>query len=145
MRIPYIRLFLAFVAPAAAATNVDNLIDRLIQVESHGNAAAVGDGGKAIGILQIHSIAVQEANRLSKTRFVHSDMFDPTKAKEVARIILNHYSNHIQKTTGRPATDKELAFIWNGGGNAWKRASSPVADSKQKNLETYWKKVASSR
>lgn len=145
MKLRYVRLFLALVCPAAASTNVDQLIERLVQVESRGNPAAIGDNGKAFGILQIHAITVQEANRLSQTRYTHADMMNATKSREVAQIVLNHYAKHIQKTTGRPATDKELAFIWNGGAAAWKRVTKPVSDSKQKNLENYWNKVSSTR
>lgn len=142
MKLRYARLFLALVVPAAASTNVDQLVEKLVRVESRGIASAVGDNGKALGILQIHEATVNEANRIAGTRFTHRQMLEASKARQVAQIVLNHYSNHILKTTGRPATDKELAFIWNGGGAAWKRASSPMADSKQKNLENYWNKVS---
>jgi hypothetical protein len=145
MKLRYARLFLALVCPAAAATNVDQLIERLVQVESRGNASVIGDNGKAFGILQIHSVTVQEANRLAQTRYTHADMMNATKSREVAKIVLNHYAKHIEKTTGRPATDKELAFIWNGGGAAWKRAENPINDSKQKNLNNYWNKVSNVR
>lgn len=139
-----VKLTVALIATAiSAVADTPRLIEALVRVESNGKANAIGDAGKAFGILQIHQITVQEANRLSQTRYTHSDMFDPTKARHVATIVLGHYAKHIQKTTGRPATAKELAFIWNGGAAAWKRVSSPAADSKQKNLEIYWKKVSS--
>lgn len=119
------------------------LIEDLIRVESGGKANAVGDNGKAYGCLQIHATMVLEANRIvGKGSYTHHDMFDPVKAKEVAEVVLRHYSNHIRKTTGREATRKELAFVWNGGGSAWKRATTPVNDSKQRNLELYWSKVS---
>jgi hypothetical protein len=41
----------------------------------------------------------------------------------------------------RKATEKELAFIWNGGAGSWRRVASPMSDNKQKNLEAYWAKV----
>ena len=138
------KMILALLAltSAAAAADQSRLIDALIRVESNGKANAVGDSGKAFGILQIHAITVAEANRLSGKHFTHREMFDPTKARAVAEIVLTHYSKHISKTTGRDATNKELAFIWNGGAGAWKRASAPLGDAKQRNLEAYWNKVA---
>jgi hypothetical protein len=69
-------------------------------------------------------------------------MIDPNKSRKVAKIVLEYYSDHIQRVTGRAATDKELSFIWNGGGAAWKRVDNPINDSKQRNLETYWLKVS---
>jgi len=139
-----VKLILATIAMTvtAHAADVNKLIDALVRVESNGKASAVGDNGKAFGILQIHAGMVQEANRLAQTRYIHKDMFNPTTSREVAQIVLNHYAKHIQKTTGRPATEKQLAFIWNGGGAAWKRAEKPVNDSKQKNLNNYWNKVS---
>ena len=125
----------------ARAQDTDRMIVALTKVESNGNAAAVGDNGKAFGILQIHISMVRDANRIASTTYTHADMFNESKAIAVAKIVLKHYSKHILTTTGRPATLKELAFIWNGGGSAWKRASNPLDDSKQRNLEAYWNKV----
>ena len=127
---------------ALTATERNRLIDNLVQVESNGRANAIGDNGKAYGILQIHKITVDEANRLAKTNYTHRDMFDPAKARHVAQIVLGHYDRHIQRTTGQTASAQQLAFIWNGGASAWKRVANPVNDTKQKNLNNYWKKVS---
>jgi soluble lytic murein transglycosylase-like protein len=139
-----IKLILALVATTAiaAAADTSKLISALIQVESRGNAAAIGDSGKALGILQIHATMVADANRIAGTHFTHREMLDPVKARAVATIVLSHYSARISKTKGRDATNKELAFIWNGGAGAWNRASAPINDTKQRNLESYWNKVA---
>lgn len=135
-------LLTATKAFALTATERTSLIETLVKVESSGNATAVGDSGKAFGILQIHKVTVDEANRISGTSFTHRDMFDPANSRKVAEIVLGHYDRHIQKTTGKTATAKQLAFIWNGGGSAWKRVSSPFSDTKQSNLESYWSKVS---
>lgn len=142
MKLKFLLATLALSTPLMAQS--PSLVQALIRVESGGRANAVGDQGRAFGILQIHSATVQEANRIAGTRFTHRDMLDPVKARRVASIVLGHYSRHIQKATGRPATNKELAFVWNGGGDAWKRASRPVADAKQANLQRYWSRVAAS-
>ena len=126
----------------ARAQDTDKLIAALTKVESRGNAAAVGDNGKAFGILQIHLSMVQDANRIAGTNYTHHEMFDATKARTVAKIVLDHYSKRIRSVTGRAATLKELAFIWNGGGASWKRADAPMNDSKQRNLAAYWNKVS---
>jgi len=138
-----VKLTLALLATAISATaDTPRLIEALVRVESNGKANAVGDSGKAFGILQIHEITVKEANRLAQTRFTHADMMNPTKSREVATIVLNHYAKHIQKTTGREASEQELAYIWNGGASSWKRVAAPQNDTKQKNLERYWSKVS---
>ena len=139
-----VKLILASVALMATSygADVNRLVEALVHVESNGKANAVGDRGKAVGVLQIHDIMVQEANRLAQTRYSHQDMFNPTAARDVAKIVLNHYSKTIQKTTGREATEQELAYIWNGGAASWKRVAAPQNDTKQKNLERYWSKVS---
>ena len=137
------KLILALLALTATAKAASpQLIDALVAVESRGNAAAVGDSGKALGILQIHATMVADANRIAGTRFTHREMLDPTKARAVASIVLDHYSRQILRTTGRNASNRELAFIWNGGAGAWRRADAPMNDAKQRNLETYWNKVS---
>ena len=55
MKLNNILLVLALLATSAKAQNVDALINALVKVESNGRANAVGDQGKAFGILQIHS------------------------------------------------------------------------------------------
>lgn len=132
-------------ALALSATERNSLVNDLVRVESNGRANAIGDNGKAYGILQIHKITVDEANRLAKTNYTHRDMFDPVKARHVAEIVLGHYDRHIQRTTGKTASAKQLSFIWNGGAGAWKRVANPVNDTKQQNLERYWSKVSRNR
>ena len=60
----------------------------------------------------------------------------------MARIILGHYDRQLKRVTGREASAKQLAFIWNGGAAAWKRVNAPMKDTKQTNLERYWRKVS---
>lgn len=132
-------------ASALSKEGRDQLISKLEIVESMSNPNAVGDRGKAIGILQIHAVMVQDFNRISGKNYTHRDMFDPVMAREVADVVLGHYDRHIKRTTGREANEKQLAFIWNGGASAWKRVYSPVNDQKQTNLEIYWTKVQNVR
>jgi soluble lytic murein transglycosylase-like protein len=121
---------------SAQKASMADLIEALIIVESNGNSKAIGDNGKAYGILQIHSVMVQDANRISGRSFSHKDAFDPIKSKVIAAIILRHYKRHIERTKGI-CTLKDLARVWNGGGSAWKYQNA----SKEKNLENYWNKV----
>ena len=140
MKVKYILAILALTA-TVSAQNVDRLVEALVRTESNGNAAAFGDRGKAFGILQIHDVMVKDFNRITGKNYRHADMFDEITSREVARGVLNFYSKHIEKTTNRKATEKELGFIWNGGGGSWRRVASPMSDTKQKNLEAYWAKV----
>ena len=42
----------------------DLFVEAVIWRESRGNSSAIGDNGKAVGVLQIHPIMVREANRI---------------------------------------------------------------------------------
>ena len=129
--------------PVAPTAPIPKLMKALVETESRGNANAIGDNHEAFGILQIHESMLLEYTRITGRYYNHSEMFTPAKAREVANVVLRFYANHILTTTGRPATLKELAFIWNGGGEAWHRATNPQRDTKQRRLEAYWRKVSS--
>ena len=83
------------------------LWEAVCAVESSGNPHAVGDGGKAVGIAQIHPIVVKDVNRFAGTKFTLNDRFDPTKSKEMFNLYTEHYGK------GRSVQFK--ARLWNGG------------------------------
>lgn len=103
--------------------NLTNLITALIAVESSGNDLAIGDGGKAIGPLQIHKAVVLDVNRITGSHYRHQDMTNRVAARAVCEAYLKHY--------GKGATTEQLARRWNGG---------PKGDTKT-STEAYWAKV----
>jgi len=103
--------------------NLTNLISALIIVESSGNDMAIGDGGKAIGPLQIHRGVVLDVNRITGTHYRHQDMTNRAQARAVCEAYLRHY--------GKGASTEQLARRWNGG---------PRGDTKT-STEAYWAKV----
>ena len=104
--------------------NLTNLISALIAVESSGNDLAIGDGGKAIGPLQIHKAVVTDVNRFTGAQYRHQDMTNRAIARKVCQAYLEHY--------GKGCTTEQLARKWNGGG--------PAGDRKTATLP-YWRKV----
>jgi hypothetical protein len=101
------------------------LIPLLIQVESGGEIDAIGDGGLAVGILQIHPIVVDDVNRIQKTeRFTYDDRYNRRKSSRMCQIYLTHYGQVYKKKTGQKANMDVLAAIWNGGPNGWKKEST---------------------
>ena len=104
-------------------TTISNLISALIIVESSGNDLAIGDGGRAIGPLQIHRGVVLDVNRITGSSYRHQDMTNRAQARAVCEAYLRHY--------GKGATTEQLARRWNGG---------PTGD-KKKATEAYWAKV----
>ena len=61
--ISMIFLFSAISAQAVLHPDIDNLIERMIVVESNGNNSAVGDRGRAKGCLQIQRGVIRDVNR----------------------------------------------------------------------------------
>lgn len=111
---------------AAVGEECDRIhfINAIIQVESGGDDSAVGDGGKAVGCLQIHPQMVEDVNRiLKKEVYTLDDRKDRAKSITMFRIYSSHYT---------PSWNRELvARRWNGG---------PRGDKKKATL-AYWKKV----
>lgn len=128
-------LFAAFSA-ASEAASVKDFLFALEQVESSGNANAYNKSEKALGCLQIRPIMVADYNRIYKANIRHSQMKNRELSHKIAIGIFKHYSKNISQPNA-----KHLAFIWNGGGSAWRRVNNPKQDVKQKNLEKYWQKV----
>ncbi len=102
----------------------DALISAIITVESRGDDSAVGDGGKAVGPLQIHAVMVKEVNRiLGSDVYTLSDRTSRTKSIEMFKVYTNKYT---------PQWQPELvARRWNGG---------PTGEKKRATL-AYWTKV----
>jgi hypothetical protein len=97
-------------------TTIALVIAALIQIESGGRDTAVGDGGRAVGALQLWPVAVAEANRLEavearregrKARaWTVDDRTDRKSAVAMAEVTLRHHYR-------RGATDPvELGARW---------------------------------
>lgn len=116
-------------------------LEILKQIESGNNAQAVGDGGKAVGVLQIWPVMVEEVNRISGKKFTLEDRFNVDKSEEMAKIYLNYYLN-LEEKRGHQVNHKTVAFLWNGGpaGRIYARDQDYGNEQKRQNLENYWKK-----
>jgi len=123
-------LFLSLLGLSSSCEAADlRLIDALIQVESSGRDHVVGDNGSAAGPLQVHTSVVADVNRLYGTKYTHREMHDRAKAIEVCSKYLSFYGS--EKRLGRPPTMEDLARIWNGGPQGWRRSATL----------NYWQKV----
>lgn len=109
------------------------LVEALIQVESRGNASAVGDkhlGTPSIGVLQIRPIMVREVNRIlkklkSNKKYKLKDRFSREKSVEMFSIWKNYY----HKNSGI----EKIARCWNGGPLGYKRKATIAYWNKVKN------------
>ena len=120
----YIVLIPLLLGVAQAAPDLNDLIDALCIVESSNNPSAIGDGGQAVGILQIHPIMIKDVNRiLGKDAYTLRDRLDPEKSRKICRVYLSHYC--------KGKSFEVMARCWNGGPRGHRKQAT----------EKYWVKV----
>ena len=119
-----------------ASVTVTDVIHAIEKVESNRDPYAINKQENALGCLQIRPIMIADYNRITEENLSHNIAYNRSMAYIIASTIFNHYMKGIESPNG-----KHLAFIWNGGGSAWKRVDNPKNDQKQKNLDSYWAKV----
>ena len=121
---------------AEASVTITDVINAIEEVESNRDPYAINAKENALGCLQIRPIMIADYNRITKENLSHDIAYNRAMAYIIASTIFNHYMKGIENPNA-----KHLAFIWNGGGSAWKRVDNPKNDQKQKNLDLYWAKV----
>jgi hypothetical protein len=117
---------------AAVMLSMSPLEKAVHQVESSGRTGPgiVGDGGKAIGPLQIWRACWFDAIAHDPTiGGCYEDCNDLEYALKIFRAYTARYA--IERRLKRVPTDEDRARIWNGGPNGYKKKSTLK----------YWKKV----
>lgn len=101
-------MLLLFITPAWALNSqeLDALQLKIIMAESSNNPNAIGDNGKARGLMQI-----QKYTWSRFTDWPWQDAFDPEKNVQVGRAILEDWNNRL----GRFADEKHLVYGYNTG------------------------------
>ncbi len=105
----------------------------MVDVESKNNPKAIGDGGRARGILQMHAVCVDDINQqcYGYRKYTWDDAFHPEKSEEM----FHDYAEWIVKNRAPlyPHLSKEevIARHWNGG----------YKFQNKKSTITYWRKV----
>lgn len=98
----------------------DKLLYALKMAESGCKSDAIGDSEKAVGILQLHKLYVDDANRIvGYKKYGYNDCYDVRKSEEMTLIVLAHYGDIYECRTGKPCTDEVLARIHNLGYSNW--------------------------
>lgn len=100
----------------------------LIQIESGGDTHAIGDGGRAVGVLQIHSCVIEDVNRIYGTTYTLRDRYDKQRSIAIALHYLSHYCT--AERIGRQPTPMDAARIWNGGPRGWRRLATKNYENK---------------
>lgn len=107
-----------FLLPLAVeAENVEllEIADVLKEVESNNNVEAVGDGGLALGALQIHKACIQDVNRYYGTTYTHKDAKKPKIANDIFIKYLSLGIKLYKIRCGTTPTEYQIVRMWNGG------------------------------
>lgn len=81
----------------------------ICKIESDFNPKAIGDGGRAVGIAQIHPECLQDSNEFGKTSFRLEDRFDSAKSKIICFNYMRRYAKFHKWELNK------MARTWNGG------------------------------
>lgn len=106
------RYIFLFVAIHSFADVNDELIKHIERVE---RSSTSGDGGRAVGVLQIHKGVILDVNRVYHTSYKPHHRYSRKASYEMCRLYLSHYGRVYKKSTGKEPTDSVLVRIWNGG------------------------------
>ena len=107
------------------------IVNDLKELETNNNPKAIGDNGRAYGVLQIHKICVKDVNRIYGTNFSHKDAFIPHKAEAIALLYLKEGIRLFKKKYNKLPTDEEIVRMWNG---------SIYSGFKKRSTKWYYKK-----
>ncbi|OHA26124.1 MAG: hypothetical protein A3C06_03855 [Candidatus Taylorbacteria bacterium RIFCSPHIGHO2_02_FULL_46_13] len=123
----------AMEARAVAPSPKSRLIAALIEVESRGNDYAIGDRhmtDRAYGPLQIRKPCVDNVNRRFGTRVRVEDLIgNRSQSVWICQKYLEMYATRSR--LGREPSEEDLARVWNGGPQGYKKLSTLP----------YWSKV----
>tara|TARA_R110000772_G_C13310332_1_gene440643 strand:- start:43002 stop:43550 length:549 start_codon:yes stop_codon:yes gene_type:complete len=103
---------------------IQNMLDGIAEVESLSGLLTNGDGGKAVGHLQIWKITVDDVNRIYKTSYTYQDRNSVQKSEDMFIKYLSFWGKQYQKNTGQYPTEEIYARIWNGGPIGYKKRST---------------------
>lgn len=114
MRLTLFMLLYISLSSFSTDYTLDEIYDVLIHVESNNNPEAIGDDGRAYGVLQIHSICVEDINRLYNTEYTHQQAFNRIHSKQMFFLYLQYGIKRFKRRYSRSPTEGEVVRMWNG-------------------------------
>lgn len=111
--------------------NWEILVAAIAAIETGSTGPIPGDGGRAIGPLQIHQCVIDDVNRIAGSQLSLQDAENPIYAKFICQVYLGYWSKRLD----HEPTVEELARIWNGG--PWGPAKPATADYGRRVLAVY--------
>lgn len=138
------------VSSSSASLLVDPIIEKLWAVETNcGTGSIIGDGGKAVGPMQIHQCVIKDVNKFYGLNFSAADRNDLAKSKLIAKLYIRMWfptESTLSKFSGQGGkfadksrarlSDEEIAVrIYNGGPRGWRSEATNKYWDKYKSLK----------
>jgi hypothetical protein len=109
----------------AKATITPAMLDKVIAIESSGNASATGDRGAGLGLAQFHYAAWQDTSAWRAKQglpvYPYHNALDASVARDYLHSWLSINAARFAKVTGRKATLVDLYAIHNLGFNGYQK------------------------
>lgn len=121
-----IALYIVFLTTLTSqAADLEQIYNIIKYVESNNKEAAVGDSGRAFGVVQIHKICVDDVNRMYGTSYRHAQVFEESVSKEVFMLYLKAGIKIYKRKYRRAPSESEIVRMWNGSiYNGYKKPST---------------------
>lgn len=95
--------------------DLEQIRETLKEVETNSRAQAIGDNGRAYGILQIHKACIIDVNRYYGTNYKHKDAFNVKYSEEIFDLYIRMGIKLYKTKHCRDPTEKEIVQFWNFG------------------------------
>lgn len=83
-------------------------------VESNNKPKAIGDNGKAYGVVQIHKVCIDDINRIYGTDYTHLDAFDEVCSEEMFILYLSAGIERFKRIYKKYPREQDIVRMWNG-------------------------------
>lgn len=105
-----------FFVPDGYCTKCSSVdLNVIASIESSNNPNAVGDGGLALGLYQLHECVIKDAKRHFKCDYSHQDALNPEKAHKIANWYINAEIPRLLRHFRIPDTIENRLIAYNAG------------------------------
>lgn len=105
--------------------NLDSeFIAKICQIESGCKDSISGENGRGKGRFGIYEIAVKGSGLMDLLGYTHNDMFDEQKSNHVFWAMMGIFLHQYWHKHGKPAKYEDLARMWSGGPDGYKKKAT---------------------
>lgn len=132
----FLLVFHSLMGQVEAQNSIINInIDKIISIESAGNAKAFNRHSQARGLCQITPICLKDYNQFHKVKYSTSDLFTPQINIQIAQWYLNVRIPQMLRHYNRTVSVRNILICYNAG--IQKVISGKLPDETRKYISRY--------